>query len=416
MKNKIISILVIMLLLSTAVSSIASVSNNQNKRKKTAIPDDFELNAYSGGFAPWSELFWIHIDNQGSGIYRICYAEDRETADFTDIDQFSLSESELNQLWNAIIENNFFNLNAEHYNGAVTGGSFANVTITAEGEKYSVQTENIDVDQFDDIIMELNTLTPGDNDLKYNALVNSPPLRPSPPEGPISVSKGKECFYDTSTFDFDDDSVYFCFDWGDETEEEWLGPYENQEVLSIAHSWNRLGDYEIRVKAIDDPNGDGDHSDGDETKWSDPLTISVPKSKQKSPVFLPFLSDRLITLFPFLHYLFDFPNNPSSSLNIQSQNRILGATGTTVIPDLQDECKFKIKISICLVGKWIDKASDDDINDLHGRIKQDFESRWNRDQWDKDGDGKPDGEEPWTVPCELWCEEQDSGCEIHFKI
>ena len=73
-------------------------------------PDDFELDAYGGGFPPWTEWYRIQIDNEGNGIYSTLYAGDRETSDFTLIDEFELTENEMNQLWNEFESNDFFNL------------------------------------------------------------------------------------------------------------------------------------------------------------------------------------------------------------------------------------------------------------------------------------------------------------------
>ncbi len=79
-----------------------------------------------------------------------------------------------------------------------------------------------------------------------------------------------------NTTDPDGDEIYYRFDWGDGTWSGWI-----QQAAPIGgytwfeHVWNKKGKYEIRVKAKDDPNGDGDLSDGMESPWSDPKTIIV---------------------------------------------------------------------------------------------------------------------------------------------
>jgi hypothetical protein len=61
--------------------------------------------------------------------------------------------------------------------------------------------------------------------------------------------------------------VYYNFSWDDETYSGWLGPYDSGEKCVISHVWNTTGAYRVKVKAKDDPNGDGDLSDGKETLW-----------------------------------------------------------------------------------------------------------------------------------------------------
>ena len=61
--------------------------------------------------------------------------------------------------------------------------------------------------------------------------------------------------------------VYYNFSWDDETYSGWLGPYESGEKCLASHVWNTTGAYSVKVKAKDDPNGDGNLSDGKETLW-----------------------------------------------------------------------------------------------------------------------------------------------------
>lgn len=61
--------------------------------------------------------------------------------------------------------------------------------------------------------------------------------------------------------------VYYNFSFGDYTYSGWLGPYESGEKCLVSHIWSIGGLVDIKVKARDDPNGDGDFSDGAETYW-----------------------------------------------------------------------------------------------------------------------------------------------------
>ena len=70
----------------------------------------------------------------------------------------------------------------------------------------------------------------------------------------------------------------------------------------MSHVWNIEGTYQIKVKAKDDPNGDGDLSDGTESVWSDPLPIRMPKNKAINSVFQQFFEQHP-HMFPILRYM-----------------------------------------------------------------------------------------------------------------
>lgn len=106
----------------------------------------------------------------------------------------------------------------------------------------------------------------------------SAPNKPSIPDGTSSGKAGVSYSYTTSTTDDNGDQLYYLFDWDDGTTSQWLGPYSSGQVASSSHIWSAQGSYQVRVKAKDDPNGDGDLSDGMESVWSDPLSVSMPKT------------------------------------------------------------------------------------------------------------------------------------------
>ena len=72
--------------------------------------------------------------------------------------------------------------------------------------------------------------------------------------------------------------------------------------MSVSHVWAAKGTYQIKVKAKDDPNGDGDLSDGTESVWSDTLPISMPKNKAANLLFLRFLEEHP-HIFPMLRHI-----------------------------------------------------------------------------------------------------------------
>jgi len=49
----------------------------------------------------------------------------------------------------------------------------------------------------------------------------------------------------------DDHDVYYYIEWGDDEIEDWIGPYESGEEVTISHTWAEQGAFTIRAKAKD---------------------------------------------------------------------------------------------------------------------------------------------------------------------
>ena len=81
------------------------------------------------------------------------------------------------------------------------------------------------------------------------------------------------------------------FDW-DDKKTTWTEFYYNSgETVEASHTWNKWGTYEIRVKAKDPY--------GYESEWSDPLEVTMPRSKEANNY--PFLN--ILERFPILYHL-----------------------------------------------------------------------------------------------------------------
>jgi hypothetical protein len=93
------------------------------------------------------------------------------------------------------------------------------------------------------------------------------PAKPLTPEGEIEGETGQEYTYTSSTTDPDGDSLYYRFDWGDETYSEWVGPYASGETAQATQSWADSGSYEVKVIAKDE--------NGVFSVWSDPLLVDM---------------------------------------------------------------------------------------------------------------------------------------------
>jgi len=86
--------------------------------------------------------------------------------------------------------------------------------------------------------------------IKYLLSFNYPPEEPSI-DGPISGDVGIEYNYIFSAIDPDGDNVSFYIEWGDGNIEDWIGPFESGEHVTINHTWLEKRSYTIRVKAKD---------------------------------------------------------------------------------------------------------------------------------------------------------------------
>jgi parallel beta-helix repeat protein len=108
--------------------------------------------------------------------------------------------------------------------------------------------------------------------VKPIGIFSNPPNKPSNIEGSKSGGKDEDYYYKTSSFDSDGDEVYYLFDWGDRTNSGWIGPFDSEEIATVNKTWEKIGFYQIRVKAKD--------IYGFESDWSESLRIIIPKNKQ----------------------------------------------------------------------------------------------------------------------------------------
>jgi len=70
--------------------------------------------------------------------------------------------------------------------------------------------------------------------------------------GPTRIKKDKSYTYIASTDDTDGLEYYWFFQWGDDENSGWLGPYSSGEKVSVSHTWREDGDYTIKVRYKED--------------------------------------------------------------------------------------------------------------------------------------------------------------------
>lgn len=138
-------------------------------------------------------------------------------------------------------------------------------------------------------LISLGELTPG-----------HAPEKPMRPSGRESGNTNEEYTYSTTSYDPDNDDLWYRWDWGDGSYSDWIGPYSSGETCEINHSWKKRGDYEIRVQSKDEYDL--------KSSWSDPYIVTMPKNN---------LIDSI-----FQRYQENHPQFYSLLLNLQVKNSI----------------------------------------------------------------------------------------------
>jgi hypothetical protein len=92
----------------------------------------------------------------------------------------------------------------------------------------------------------------GNPDLTMGSVTTSdPPAQPTKPTGKTLVVWNKDYSYSSTTTDPNGDQIYYLFNWGDDSNSGWLGPYPSGQMGSGTHAWTQLGTYDVTVIARD---------------------------------------------------------------------------------------------------------------------------------------------------------------------
>jgi hypothetical protein len=126
-------------------------------------------------------------------------------------------------------------------------------------------------------------------------MLNQKPQKPNTPTGSTEGKPNVDYIYKTSTIDADGDEVYYNFSWGDSTYSGWIGPFNSGTEAFARHTWGEKGTYNITVKAKD--------TKGEESEWSEPLSITMPLEIFASHPILQWIYQMIINRFPFLGFL-----------------------------------------------------------------------------------------------------------------
>ena len=116
----------------------------------------------------------------------------------------------------------------------------------------------------------------GDPSLSFDTYSSgSPPSKPTKPSG---IEEGRPMIsytYSTSSIDPDNDNIIYKWDWGDGNISDWMGPFESGEEINIDHVWITVGEFEVKVLAVDEI--------GRKSEWSDSLMVNIVNHPPNKP-------------------------------------------------------------------------------------------------------------------------------------
>ena len=104
----------------------------------------------------------------------------------------------------------------------------------------------------------------GEGNLEINfSITNNEIIQNEPPEiptiiGPSQAKFGENIEYTINSNDPEGDNIYYYIEWGDNSAEDWIGPYESGSDVIFNHIWSERGNYLIKVKAKDTENSESD--------------------------------------------------------------------------------------------------------------------------------------------------------------
>jgi len=154
---------------------------------------------------------------------------------------------------------------------------------------YTVKVEVRDNDYHDTYNPTMKSISDGFNIEIKN---NFPPYQLSI-NGPSKVKIGETATYEVTATEPDNDPIYYQFDWfGGRTK--WLGPYKSGETVTASHSWADAGLKLVCVRAVDDPNHDGDPSEGWATDW-ECIEVDVSKNRNRDVTLFEIFLQKVLT-------------------------------------------------------------------------------------------------------------------------
>jgi len=113
--------------------------------------------------------------------------------------------------------------------------------------------------------------------------------------GPNEGKPNIEYNYTFVSTDPENDDIYYYIDWGDGKIEDWIGPYESGQKITINHSWENQETYIIQAKAKDT----SDHVSDWET-----FEVKIPRVRLLSRINIYNFIERMLEKIPIFYRFF----------------------------------------------------------------------------------------------------------------
>ncbi len=125
-------------------------------------------------------------------------------------------------------------------------------------------------------------------------VTNNPPSAPTI-SGPANGNKGTQYTYTFSSTDPEAEDLFYYIDWGDGNKEEWAGPFNSAEPVTISHTWIKKGTYQIKAKSKDINN---------QVSYLGEFEVTMPRYKIIENNFVFLFLKWIFNFFPFFKNIF----------------------------------------------------------------------------------------------------------------
>ena len=132
----------------------------------------------------------------------------------------------------------------------------------------------------------------------FTTVDNTPPWPPNMSKGPSCGGPGIMLTFEAITSDPENDRVSYLWDWGDGNFSDWMGPNGITQPCETNHTWNKSGEYVIRIKAKDIHDA--------ESEWSIAYNISIATQIELDNLKPGHIYFRIFTFdksYLYLHFL-----------------------------------------------------------------------------------------------------------------
>ena len=130
-------------------------------------PDSLKIIGSAGGMLPWSETVTIQITADGTGKYTLS-DHSNQSQPIKEEHLFSLTQDDINRIWQAVQDNDFFNLYDRWVTDLIKDRTYAFLSVSTGSTVHSVYSQNMAVPRLDSILTVINEVTPDDLDLIYD--------------------------------------------------------------------------------------------------------------------------------------------------------------------------------------------------------------------------------------------------------